>query len=325
VRIGATTTTSLVAFAVMAHSAGASAVELTWTEPAPCPMDELSFRVERALSRPLVDVPGPTFQVSIERQPDGLAGRVEISASDNTHRSGLREVGAASCEELIDTLALTLVLAIRAGAERGEGSPEAPTQELTPTESAADETMDPASMPVEILESDASGAAPKVSALGAVVGDTGSLPSLGVGVTLGVDLAWTGLELRALGMLLPSREGSVDANDPASPGADISLVTGGALVCVPLATNVGGELGRLSGRGTHVDQPYSSTAWWLAARADLAARWALPMDALALELALTAAAPLSRDEFVLRDIGSVHQPANVVGRASLGLRVDLGP
>lgn len=295
-------------------------------------MDELSFRVEKALASPLVAVPGPSFEVSVERQPSGLEGRVETSTLDNSRRPGLRRVHAASCEELIDTLALTLVLAIRARAGGEDGSLEAPSPVIPPAEAAAAEVLDPA--PVGSLESEPTGAAPRVSALGALVGDTGSLPAPGVGIALGLDVAWTGVELRALGLLLPSREGSIDANDPASPGADIHLVTGGALVCLPLSTNAtsvviaacaGGELGRLSGRGTHVDRPYSSATWWLAARADVAARWTLLVRALELELVITAAAPLSRDEFVLRDIGSVHQPANVVGRASLGLRVDFGP
>jgi hypothetical protein len=194
--------------------------------------------------------------------------------------------------------------------------------------------MEPVTPPSGPLQREGSGASPTVSALVAVVGDTGSLPAVGLGPALGIDVAWTGLELRALGLLLPSTQGSIDADDPTSPGADIQLVTGAALVCIPLATNAtalviaacaGGEVGRLSGRGTRVDRPYSSAAWWWAARADVAARWTLPVEALAIELVLTAAAPLSREEFVLRDIGSVHQPANVIARASLGLRVELGP
>ena len=37
---------------------------------------------------------------------------------------------------------------------------------------------------------------------------------------VGVSVAWPALELRAIGTLLPEREGNVDAFDPASPGAD---------------------------------------------------------------------------------------------------------
>jgi hypothetical protein len=45
---------------------------------------------------------------------------------------------------------------------------------------------------------------------------------------------------------------------------------------------------------------------------------------LAVELGMTVAVPIWRDEFVLEEVGSVHRPAAVVGRASLSLRAALG-
>jgi len=329
----------VVALVASGISATARALEIEFAEPAPCNVEEVSFRVERALARPLGNIDGPRFRVNIERNPGGFLGRVDISPIGTAATPGQRRLVASSCDELIDTLALTIVLAVGPRPEAQAASDErallrSTEPEQTPSPAALATAEMPAAEPARTEPSPQRTAGPRVGAFGAMVGDTGSLPALSVGIALGFSVAWPAVEFRALGTFLPSKEGFVAPSDPASPGAEIGLVTAGVLACMPFATNAaavalsacaGWELGRLSGRGTGVDVSRSSTALWSAARADLGARWAFPGHWLGLELALTAVAPISQDEFVLRDIGSVHEPANVVGRASLGLRIDLGP
>ena len=58
-------------------------------------------------------------------------------------------------------------------------------------------------------------------------------------------------------------------------------------------------------------------------RVDLAGHWLLPDTPLALTVLATAAAPLTRDDFIIKDVGSVHRPANVVGRLGVGLMLEL--
>jgi hypothetical protein len=334
------TAAGCVGLAVAALTSPVDALELEFSKGCPCPSEEIAFRVENALAQSLASIPGPTFHVDVERVPSGYLGRVRLAAGAGDAAHGERRVTASSCDELVDTLALTLVLAV-AEQRDFKASANAPSDQLA---RPADDTIAPASpAPAQargdVLGSSAvspaeSSTGARLAAFGALVGDAGSLPSFGLGVAVGADVAWPSLELRASGVLLPGAEGSVHAGDPTSPGARIGLVAGGLSMCAPLATRVvsaelaacvGAELGRLSGHGTQIDTPHSSATWWSAPRADLALRWALPLPRLALELGVTVAAPIWRHEFVLEGVGSVHRAAPVVGRGSLSLRADLGP
>jgi hypothetical protein len=78
-------------------------------------------------------------------------------------------------------------------------------------------------------------------------------------------------------------------------------------------------VGRLAGTGRGVSIIRERASFWLAPRADLGLSWQIPDTQLRLQAQLGAAAPLNRDRFILDDIGTVHQPSNVVGRAGLGL------
>ena len=104
-------------------------------------------------------------------------------------------------------------------------------------------------------------------------------------------------------------------------GIDLDIVTfdESTHTAEQAAAAVGGELGQLTGTGTRVPVPHERHRPWAAARLDLAARWPLPSLPLGLELMVTLAAPLLRDDFVLKDLGTVYHPPNVLGRAGLGL------
>lgn len=298
------------------------AAELRLEQPAPCTsVDELSFRVSRALGQPLEHVQGPAFVVQVRQDARSFHARLEISTAAPHAASGLRQLDAASCEELTDAVALAIALALGSSAVATAEEPAAPTAPAPPAEPG------PPSDASATTPASPASPAPLHAALGAaVIADTGSLPAPGFGAEIGARVGGSLLELHARGLFLPARAASIDTGDPSSPGAELSLLAGALLGCVPLSHGVvdlgacaGAELGQLTGRGIHVATPHERHSLWSAARLDLTARKPLPSVPLALELGFSAAAPLLRDNFILEDIGTIHRPANVVGRASLGL------
>jgi hypothetical protein len=305
----------------------AGAAELSLEQSGPCVnLDELSFRVGRALGQPLETVGEAEFGVRIEAT--GAGYRAHIEARDGTGQAlaGARALEARSCEELTEALALAVALAIGQHGAPRESVPRVaalvPSTELAVAADTPDDRP-PAEMP---SESHATG--PALGGSAWAIGDTGTLPGLGLGAGLGIELRWPSFALRALGTLLPEREGTLPEPVPSDRGVSIGLLAAGVLACVPVAVSpavlklalcTGAELGELSGSGIGVSSPHHQRTLWSAVRFDADLRWALPDTPLGLDLLVTAAAPLSRDEFVLRNIGSVHRPASVVGRVGLGL------
>jgi hypothetical protein len=303
----------------------AAAAELMLDAAAPCMTgEELAFRVERLLGQPLANVEAMQLSVRIEPTPEGFGARLDVKRP-GAGDGGTRALRAASCDDLSESLALAIVVAI--GAVTEPAAPAAPAPGVSaPVESAPATPLD---APV-IAPGEPPAPGPTLSGSAWVVGDTGTLPAAGLGVALGLGLLWPGVGVRVIGTLLPERDGTLNAVDASPPGASIGLMAGSALACVPIAVDStalglaacgGWEVGQLSGSGTHVSVPYHQRRWWSAARFDLMGHWALPDTALALELLVTAAAPLTRDDFVVKDIGTVHRPANVVGRLGVGLSV----
>jgi hypothetical protein len=290
--------------------------------------DDLQFQVERALGQPLAGVSSARFLVHVQPAKPGFRAELEISEGPGATPRGFRSLAATACAELTQQVALAIALAL--GGHASSEPTEAPSPAASPPPTAAVDETPAAEASGGASGPDTGGSGPALAGSAWVIGDTGTLPSMGWGLGAGLELGWPGFELRALGTLLPEREGTVDASDASSPGAEIGLLAGGVLACLPVALHesalalsacAGGELGALSGDGTGVSTPYHQRTLWAAARFDVVARWALPQTALAIEALVTAAAPLTRDEFVLKDIGSVHRPEGVLGRAALGVRL----
>jgi hypothetical protein len=311
----------------------ASAAELRLGEPSVCvTVEELSFRVERALGQPLAQAAPLELLVSAaHREPSGFSARVEISEAGIPDSAGSRSFSATRCEELLDTLALALALAIGSRSARAEPSPNDAAGGAAPPLTVA-VVEPPVKAQDALVPPDDGSRAPSFGVRGELVLDTGSLPRGGAGLALGAGLAWPAVELQLLGTLLPPRESRIDVADPESPGVELGLVAASLSGCVPLAANgsavavavcVGWELGMLSGQGTRVDDPHHQRALWSAGRIDLAASWRIPNSPFQLELRVSGLAPLTRDDFILGDIGSVHRPAAVVGRAGLGVRWEI--
>jgi hypothetical protein len=318
----------LLAAAALAGAAGtAAAAELALEEPAACvTLDELSFRVERLLGQPLADAEAMQLSLRVEAEAKGFVARLEVSRPDAEH--GVRSLRAASCAALVESLAIAIVVAIGdvhgpqepASAQQPSAAPPAAKREPAPGTAAAATTSPP----------EDAGHGPTLAGAAWAIGDSGTLPESALGAGLGLELSWSSLALRATGTFLPQRERTLIASDPRSPGVSIGLLAGSTVACVPvalatkslgMAVCAGAELGQLSGTGTRVIVPYQRRALWTAARFELAARLRLPKTALALELLITALAPFTRDEFILKDLGEIHRPASVVGRLGLGLSV----
>jgi hypothetical protein len=150
-------------------------------------------------------------------------------------------------------------------------------------------------------------------------------------VELGVALRWPSVQLQGIGSWFFERNGQAGASG-SSAGARLGLATGTLLGCtrvssldavLPLSVCTGVEAGQLRGQGTRVAVPRSARALWMAVRLEVEASWRPAGGPLMLKAGVGAAAPLTRDEFVLADIGSVHRPGSVVGRLRLGLSFDL--
>lgn len=327
-------------------AAPAGAAELDWQAPRVCPdAAELRFRIERALGMPLSHAAALRFDVRAEASGQGYAARIGIAAEPGTARRE-RALAAADCTRLADMVAVAVALALGAGSDTepagaagvdtsaesaGAGAGGSSALKGRPGESKRASSEPIAVAGADQLESGAEAPSPQAlwPALSLwLVGDTGSLPRPGLGAAVGAQLESSHFQLRALAtLLLPQRQTLAMPTNPA-PGADLSLVTGALLACAaPFDASAtlssygcaGWELGRLSGAAAGVLMPREGAALWSAPRADVGLSWTLSHTRLRLDALLTLAMPLARDDFVLRELGSVHRPPNVVGRVALGM------
>lgn len=307
-------------------SSTAAAAELSLADPDDCiRLDELTFRVQHLLGRPLPEVEEMQLAVQVEVDTTGFVARLQVERPGAIVQ-GVRSLHASSCSELLESLAIAIVVAIGDGEPRHEPAQVPGANPAPPAVSP-----EPAPRPEGLAASPSrQSPAPTLSVSAWALADSGTLPASALGAALGVGLSWPGLELRASATFLPEREGTLIASDPRSPGVRIGLLAGGLVGCVPVALQTtslgmavcaGAELGQLSGNGTRVVVPYQRQALWAAARVELAARLALGETPLALELLTTLLAPFTRDEFILRDLGEIHRAASVIGRLGLGLTV----
>jgi hypothetical protein len=327
----------------VALAQAASGAELSWRGMAGCPdREELVYRIERALGGPLARSAPLHFQVQVAPSRSGVEARLNI-AGGAAQANKERVVNAPDCDKLVDAVALTVALAL--GAAEPEASADGEESELSTSAvleaSKAELTSQPSANDLPVSD-DATQAGPEEHHAGPapgvslwLIGDTGSLPSAGLGAAFGLELSWHQIQLRALATLLFEQHteagtlpgplpGAGAADAGAAPGADLGLALGSLSACAApygsfrspqsIALCAGWEMGRLSGTGTDVPQPRSGGALWVAPRIELGALWALPGTRLRLGGFLAAAAPLNRAQFALQDVGPVHRASSVVGR-----------
>jgi hypothetical protein len=330
----------------------ARAAELVVTGPALCPdTAELAFRVERALGTPLASAALLRLRVRFEAAGGaGYRARLAVESPDGTLPGSERELNARECGPLGDAVAVAIALALGASEAEREASPgsepaarvqsaRVPSGSVASGERAlGDEPASPPSRAAAALEQAAPSDEPAADERAtftpaltvSAVGDVGSLPGAGVGVGVGAELGWERLALRATGTLFLDRHVALAGAGETGLGADMGLALGALSVCSTLLRPAraaafacaGWELGRLEAIGTGVLTPRREGTLWSAPRVDAGLDWAAGGGPLRLVAQVTAAAPLERDDFYLRDLGSVHRPPAVAGRLSLGVHID---
>ncbi len=326
-------------------AAGASpSVALQWNAPAECPgAAQVIAEVDRVLG-PTASRPAKPIEAvaSVLRDDQGI-WRVHLETSGEGP-TRVRELKGASCAAIADATALILALMIDPTA-----SPPAPVPVPVPV-------LVPVPVPVLAAPTaSASPAPPPRAPEGAGrQGQGQSAPprgSLAIAPPLRPELrlfAWAGAEAGSLPVVAPAFGGTVelvlgpqrielgaayrprqDGTIPgrSSAGGHVDLFTGSLGTCrallarpVEIAPCVALEIGRLHAKGFGVLDPREGSALWTAFTAGGAFAWS-PVAHLALGVRLDAAVPFVRPQFVLVDVGPVHKPSSVAGRASAGVEV----
>lgn len=321
----------------------ARAAELTARGPRECADSaELSFRVERSIGMPLGRAAPLAFDVTMERAAAEYVAHIVVEGAEPEATRFARDLRAPDCGKLVDAVSVSVALALGMAEQSPDATAANSADRLDANASAAtatasDAASDPASAAPPAAGADDATSSPETSPALApsislwLLGDAGSLPSPSLGAALGVELGWPQLELRALGTLLFEQDEQLDSLGTPAPGAKLQLATGGVLACaapfgdlrasLAAFACLGAEIGQLSGVGTRVASPRRGGTLWAAPLMQAGLGWRVPHTALRLALALIGAAPLTRDEFALRDIGTVHQPPSVIGRLSIGVSV----
>jgi hypothetical protein len=317
----------------------AAASELSWQGPPECAAGEpLRFAVERALGRPRERASRLDFEVRAEVSSSVASARLRVvtpasavgaEPADDAAVAKERVFVAPDCSKLVDTLAVAIALAIASSApvasESEPGAAGSPNIALpSPAEPPPVATTPRAPDELDPIDGD-DGVRPSV--LFALVGDSGSLPSPAVGASLGLELGVGPIAVRALGTLLfeqrvhlASPDGDAAADLRSTFGtlqACANALTATSSLSLPICAGV--DAGLLSGSGVSISRPQRASAAWVAPRADAGLLWDIPSTRLRLDVLITAAAPLIRDEFVVQGIGAVHRASRVVGRAAMGL------
>jgi hypothetical protein len=306
----------------------ARASQLSWDGPPECAQrDSLLFQVERAIGAPLERSGQLDFYVRVTQSASSASARLRVTSEPQHGEPSERLLVAAHCSKLVEMLAVAISLAVGeaaadpAPAEREPVAPALPAAGAAATATGV-EQAEPAPLP-EAQHG------PEPAAVALMVADLGSLPSLALGAALGVQLGWSRLQLLALGTFYADQRAQIEASGGSAVGGELSLALGSLLACSALLSTPGPgvipllcgglDAGRLSGVGRGVQEVRQGALLWIGPRLDAGVFWRLPHAPLRLEGLLGAAFPLNREPFFLDDIGTVHRPSRVVGRASLGV------
>jgi len=294
----------------LATASTASAATFRWQVPEGCPdASALERETERVLGEPLARYP-----IEVTGVVSGAAGQWSLSLHIAAHAevARVRELQAASCQELMEAAAVATALA---AADSGKTQPT-----LTPAAPAALVSPAPppaaaASRPREVSSHF------QVSA--SALSSFGSLPAPGLGGEL--QLAWLSSWFRVgIGLSwLPARDMALERGASGSFGlyfADVLLCAGQQVESVRLWGCGVAELGQMSAHVQGSSLPDARhTAWRaLGVRASLTYALAGPLE---LAVSLAAMAPLTRPQFIVHEGESrqVHEPARLDARLLIGL------
>ena len=313
-------------------------IELDWEDPETCPKnDDIQRDVRQLLGDGTIPdaVPLTVAKVSIQQSPDGFFEvRVRTTSGGDVRE---RELRVETCHDARQFVAFLLAFLIdprtqqQAPAESPPAtSASAPTSTAPPTS-----TSSPAIAPPPAASPARRDAAPPpvraerqpswtASALIGV--DLGVLPSASVGGELRAGLlfsSWS-VEVRAAAWLPRSAESA----SVADAGGDFTLLDVGALGCLRLEpgqalsvrTCAGPALLSLWGKGYGVTAPAEEHANFGAAAAEATLLVAIAART-SLRLGVGGLVPFRRPTFAIHEVGQIHRPSAVAGRASLGFEV----
>jgi hypothetical protein len=305
-------------------------IALTWNAPPVCPTgdDVLAAAAKMIRVRPAASI---VHASAVVRRRAESSWSAELSAA-----GGSRHLEGASCDDLANTIAFILALAVDPNAVPLDETPPPPSGERmedshVETKSAAppEQVLSPGHISETTGPSaPLSSSAPRV-ALAAGIGvaaRTGTLPSYGVGPSLLGSVRIQRTEVELLGDVMPSQTATLSL--PLSfLGARISAYDAG-LGVAQLARfgrfEVGPRLGlSLSAlHATGFGTPTATEKWvfWIDASLGARAGYALG-DRWSIVASIDAELPLARPELVIEGAGSVHRPSPFAFATALGLAV----
>lgn len=289
-------------------------LDVEWTTPTECPSStELRRRVAARVPAGLA----VRARGRVEKRAGRYQVALEVSTSSSSSR-GERVLDAATCDELVESVAVVVAMSVAPAAERAR---EEDAAELPAPPPPAPATGAPQDRPVATPSHEPEGATSRVLVRAELSGDAGLLPSaaIGGGLAVGVVLL-RGLSVEASAALFSSQDGTAPAS---AAGGSFGLLSGGARACYALTRGIevlpclGVEVARIaaSGFGAATVSDADSVTW--GPEALLAGR--LPVAGpISVRVALGAFAPISRQSFVISAAGTVHQPAVVALRTFVG-------
>jgi hypothetical protein len=319
----ACTACALALFALPARAED-TPMRIAYSAPADCP-DEGAFveRVRERVTLARFAEPGEmarTFRVTVQAKSKRSVARVEFVDADGQRVS--RTIGADTCDEVVNAIALVTALAMDARAGGKPLAPESPAG-VSPAPTPAPAPTRPAPEP------DARRGPQRAARWDAGSGldvATAYAPTAAFGLRLFAEHAPSFFSLRATAMHADS--GNVDVDGGSArfrfwggrlEGCPLRLALGKQLEAVPCAGLDAGALDAKGLPGSGISSPKRATELWLAAV--VVGRVVLEIDRMLLvEAQADARFPVLRHEFYLetpeRDVHSV--PAIGVG-ASLGV------
>ncbi|MEO8800846.1 MAG: hypothetical protein ABI551_23345 [Polyangiaceae bacterium] len=334
----------------------AAPVSLTWNAPAGCSDSASIVDAVSRLRNGTVDTEPMTAVASVTLDPANVWS-LHITTTFADGSSGERDLQAESCKAAAEATASILALALTARAKTKEVATTTSATAAPPASASTASTTPP--NPASSAATTANGqpspnpkpsAAPAPTTRPAATGKrneeepeplarplpirfhvgahfgmtTGDLPSVGLGGggTIGVLIDRVRVEGYADYWALAK------ARFAKPGGADFQLFSAGARTCLSfggtftLGPCAAFELGSMRGASFEVTKPSSGTA--LTADALLGALGMFSLDKaghFALRVLLEVGVVLDRPEFVLTGIGSVHEPAPILGRGTVGAEI----
>lgn len=308
----------------------ATPLRLKWAAPEGCgSATEFRQRIDEYRLDAPIPAGGVDVRVDITGEDAGWTVALQVLLDQGVLE---RSFAASSCETGLDAAALMVAISLdpEAVADQLQPRPEPETEpepepEPKPEPKLELEPVSPApSAPPELPPPDD----PRlglVAQLGGLVG-LGELPGVGGGVTasVGLWLPWSRVELT--GTYGPPRRALISAGlAQGQAGADVSMWAVGARACgeprlrrVAFPLCVGGEGGQLLATGVNLEVSRRGQVPWGALTVSGGVSY-LPTRVFGLFARAEGGVALTRQGFVIDDVGVVHRPAAGLFRAVAGV------